>query len=111
RRTTFDVNPDDGRDHLARLLDENKITYADVLARNLVTVVKRGARHRAAGELHRLEFGDRREHTGATHLDRNADQTGFGPLSGKLERHCPARCLARGARPALERDRVEFDDR
>ena len=53
--------------------------------------MQRGARDGGAGNRHRVELGDRREHTGAAHLDANFAQDGLLFLGRELKGNGPAR--------------------
>ncbi len=53
------LDPDDLRDDLAGLLDDDRVADPDVLALELVGVVQAGTLDGRAGQLHRLEVGDR----------------------------------------------------
>src|SRR5690606_30513994 len=111
RATLVEVDVDHGRDDFAGLLDAHEVAHADVLARDLVAVVQRGARDGGAGQLHRGELGDGGEHAGAADLDADGEQLGFGALGGEFVGHGPARGLGGGAGLALQGERVEFDHR
>src|ERR1041385_6082328 len=67
-------------DNLAGFLDHNCVADADVLAFDLVFIVKRRARDAAAAHCHWLEHGYRREHSGAPDLNQNIDQTRLNPF-------------------------------
>ena len=53
--------------------------------------MQRGARDGRAGDRHRVELGDRREYTGAAHLDANFAQDGLLFLGRELKGNGPAR--------------------
>ena len=53
--------------------------------------MQRGARDGGAGNRHRVELGDRREHTGAAHLDADFAQDGLLFLGRELKGNGPAR--------------------
>ena len=78
-------------DHVACLVHDDSVTLAHVFAANLVDVMQRGARDGGAGDRHRVELGDRREHTGATHLDAYLAQDGLLFLGRELKGDGPAR--------------------
>ena len=77
--------------HIARLVHDDGIALANVFATDLVDVVQCGARDGGAGDRHRVELGDRREHTGAAHLDANFAQDGLLFLGRELKGNGPAR--------------------
>ena len=85
-------------DYVARLVHDDGIALAHVFATDLVDVVQRGARDGGAGNRHRVELGDRREHTGATHLDANHAQDGLLFLGRELKGNGPAWCAGGKAR-------------
>lgn len=78
-------------DHVACLVHDDSVALAHVFAVNLVDIVQRGARDGGAGNRHRIELGDRREHTGATHLDAYLAQDGLLFLGRELKGNGPAR--------------------
>ena len=63
------LDADDLGDDLAGLLDHDRVADADVLALELVGVVQAGALDGRAGQLDRLEVGDRRELARLADLD------------------------------------------
>ena len=77
--------------HVACLVHDDGVALAHVFAADLVDVVQRGARDGGAGNRHRVELGDRREHTGAAHLDANFAQDGLLFLGRELKGNGPAR--------------------
>ena len=81
----------DLRDYVARLVHDDGVTLAHVLAADLVDVVQRCARDGRAGNRDRVELGDRREHAGTTHLDANLAQDGLLFLGRELKGDGPAR--------------------
>ena len=72
-------------------MHDDGVALAHVFAADLVDVVQRGARDGGAGDRHRVELGDRREHTGAAHLDANLAQDGLLFLGRELKGNGPAR--------------------
>lgn len=84
--------------HVARLVHDDGIALAHVFAADLVDVVQRGARDGGAGDRHRVELGDRREHTSAANLDANLAQDGLLFLGRELKGNGPARCAGGKAR-------------
>ena len=81
----------DLRDYVACLVHDDGVALAHVFAADLVDVVQRGARDGRAGDRHRVELGDRREYTGAAHLDANFAQDGLLFLGRELKGNGPAR--------------------
>ena len=77
--------------HVARLVHDDGVALAHVFTTDLVDVVQRGARDGGAGDRHRVELGDRREHTGAAHLDANFAQDGLLFLGRELKGNGPSR--------------------
>ena len=78
-------------DYVACLVHDDGVALAHVFATDLVNVVQRGARDGGAGDRHRVELGNRREHTGAAHLDADFAQDGLLFLGRKLKGNGPAR--------------------
>ena len=78
-------------DYVACLVHDDGVALAHVFTTDLVDVVQRGARDGGAGDRHRVELGDRREHTGAAHLDANFAQDGLLFLGRELKGNGPAR--------------------
>ena len=97
-------------DHVTRLVHDDGVALAHVFATDLVDVVQRGARDGGAGNRHRIELGDRREHTGATHLDANLAQDGLLFLGRKLKGNGPARCAGGKAQVELLLKAVDLYD-
>ena len=60
---------DDPRDDVAGLLDDDRVAFADVLARDVLGVVQRRHRDRRAGDEHRLEHGVGRVGAGPADVD------------------------------------------
>ena len=77
--------------HVTRLVHDDGVALAHVLATDLVDVVQRGARDGGASDRHRIELCDRREHAGAAHLDANLAQDSLLFLGRKLKGDSPAR--------------------
>ncbi len=63
-----------------------------------------------AGNRHRIELGDRREHTGAAHLDANFAQDGLLFLGRELKGNGPARCAGGKAQVELLLETVHLYD-
>ena len=105
------IHADHGGDHFAGLLDEDPVADADVLARDFLLVVQRGAGHAAAGDLHGLELGNRCERAGAAHLHGNIVEACARSLGLVFVGHRPAGGLRRAARLPAATEGVELDDR
>ena len=91
----------DRGDYVARLVNDDGVALAHVFAADLVDVVQRGTRDGGAGNRHWVELGDRREHTGAAHLDANFAQDGLLFLGRELKGNGPARCAGGKAQVKL----------
>ena len=72
--------------------------------------MQRGARDGGAGDRHRVELGNRREHTGAAHLDANFAQDGLLFLGRELKGDGPARCAGGKAQVDLLLEAVDLYD-
>ena len=90
-RALVEYRAHDLRDHVTRLVHDDGIALAHVFSADLVDVVQRSARDGGAGDRHRIELGDRREHAGAAHLDANFAQDGLLFLGRELKGNGPAR--------------------
>ena len=97
-------------DYVARLVHDDSVALAHVFAADLVDVVQRGARDGGAGDRHRVELGDRCEHTGAAHLDANFAQDGLLFLGRKLKGNGPARRAGGKAQVELLLEAVDLYD-
>ena len=97
-------------DYVACLVHDDSVALAHVFSADLVDVVQRGARDGGAGDRHRVELGDRREHTGAAHLDANFAQDGLLFLGRKLKGDGPARCAGGKAQVELLLKAVDLYD-
>ena len=97
-------------DHVTRLVHDDGVALAHVFAADLVDVVQRGARDGGAGDRHRVELGDRREHTGAAHLNANLAQDGLLFLGRELKGDGPARCAGSKAQVKLLLKAVDLYD-
>ena len=97
-------------DYVACLVHDDGVALAHVFAANLVDVVQRGARDGGAGNCDRIELGDRREHTGAAHLDANLAQDGLLFLGRELKGDGPARCASGKAQVELLLEAVDLYD-
>ena len=96
--------------HVARLVHDDSVALAHVFATDLVDVVQRCARDCGAGDRHRVELGDRREHTGAAHLDANFAQDGLLFLGRELKGNGPARRAGGKAQVKLLLEAVDLYD-
>ena len=76
--------------HVARLVHNDGVAHAHVLAAYLVDVVERGARDGRARNAHGVELGNGSEHAGAAHLDADVAQDRTLLLGRELERDGPA---------------------
>ena len=110
RRPPAEHRPDDSRDDIAGLLDDDPVAFADVLAREVVGVVQRRHRDRRAGQEHRFEHRERRDRAGAPDVDLDLSQQRRLLFRRKLERDGPARKLAGGAERAALRVGIDLDD-
>ena len=97
-------------DYVACLVHDDGVALAHVFAADLVDVVQRGARDGGAGNRHRVELGDRREHTGAAHLDANFAQNGLLFLRRELKGDGPARRTGGKAQVELLGEAVDLYD-
>ena len=100
----------DLRNHVARLVHDDSVALSHVFAADLVDVVQRGARNGGTGNRHRVELGDRREHTGAAHLDANFAQDGLLFLGRELKGDGPARRAGGKAQVELLLEAVDLYD-
>ena len=97
-------------DHVARLVHDDGVALAHVFAADLVDVVQRGARDGGAGNRHRVELGDRREHAGAANLDADLAQDGLLFLGRELKGDGPARRTRGKAQVELLLEAVDLYD-
>ena len=100
----------DLRNDVARLVHDDGVALAHVFAADLVDVVQRGARDSGAGDRHRVELRDRREHAGAAHLDANLAQDGLLFLGRELKGDGPARRAGGKAQVELLLEAVDLYD-
>ena len=91
-------------------MHDDGVALAHVFATDLVDIVQRGARDGGAGNRHRVELGDRREHTGAAHLDADFAQDGLLFLGRKLKGNGPARRAGSKAQVELLLEAVDLYD-
>ncbi len=97
-------------DDVARLLDQDVVACADVLARDFLRVVQRRLGYRRAGEEDRLEVGIRRHRAGTADVDEDRLELGRRLLRRELVGERPARELRRRAGLLTPRDVVQLDD-
>ena len=97
-------------DDVAPLLDDDGVPDADVLSRQVLVVVERGALDRRSGELDRVEVRDRRERPRAADVHADLAHDGRGLLGRELVGERPARRLGGRAELALRRPVVDLDD-
>ena len=99
----------DARDDLAGLFDDDGVALADVLARDLVLVVQRGAFDGGTGEGHGFELGDRGHGAGASDLERDRAQARGRAVRREFAGDRPVREFARRAgKPACAAIRSSF---
>ena len=99
-----------GGDDFAALFHEHRIADADVLALDFILVVQGGAGDGGAGELHGLQLGHGGKHTGAAHLDGDAQQACFFLLRQVFERCGPAGGSGGAAQGIAQHKIIQFDD-
>ncbi len=95
-------------DHIAGLVNHDRVAHTHVLAVNLVDVMQRGTRDGGAGHRHRVELGHGGKHAGAAHLHANLAQDGRLLLGRELERNGPARCASGKAQLILLCERIDL---
>ena len=88
-----EVDAEHLRDDLASLLHEHGVAGADVFTHYFVLVVKCGARDGGAGQLDRLEDGNRRDSTRAADLQADLFEQGLCALGLELVGDRPAGCF------------------
>ncbi len=101
---------DDLGNHLARALHDHRIADANVLAADLVLVMKRRVGDGDPADLHRFEIGHGRERAGAADLYANVVDARRDLLRGVLIRNCPTRASRDVAEPGLQIEGVDLDD-
>ena len=74
QRTILEQHGDDSGNYLAGFFDDHRVSDANILAANLVFIVQRCAGDRASTKHDRLEFRNRRQHTGAPDLNGDGTQ-------------------------------------
>ena len=105
------VGPDD-LDHLgddiAGALDDDTIADTDILALNLIFIVKACPGHHHPAHGHRLKHGHRCQGSGASHLDDDIVQHRFHLFGGEFMGDGPARGAAHEAEPLLVVEAVDL---
>ena len=109
-RALIEYRAHDLGDYVACLVHDDGVALAHVFATDLVDIVQRGARDGGAGNRHRVELGDRREHTGAAHLDANFAQDGLLFLGRELKGNGPARRAGGKAQVELLLEAIDLYD-
>ena len=110
RRAQAEDRRDDARDDVARLLDDDRVPFAEILARDVLGVVQRRHRDRRSGDEHRLEHGVGRVRAGPPDVDFDLQQLRVRLLRRELERRRPARELRRRPQLLAQREVVDLDD-
>ena len=100
----------DLRDDVAGLLEHDVVPDPDVLPSDLVEVVERRPRDRRAGDLGRLQVGDRRQRSGPADVRDDVLDDGLDLLGRELEGDRPARGTAHHAEPLLLIESIDLDD-
>ena len=106
----LDDRPDDLRDDVAGLLEDDPVADPDVLAPDLVEVVEGRARDGRAGDLDRRHVRDRRQRPGPADVRDDVLDEGLDLLGRELEGDRPARRPADHPEPRLLVDPVDLDD-
>ena len=107
----FQNHIDDGGNHFTGFFDDHGVADADVFLADVIFVVQRGAADGAAGKKNRFKFGHGRERAGATDLDGDGFEFGFGLFGRVFVGDGPARRFGRRSDAALLLERIQFDDR
>ena len=110
RRPFLKHRAQDLRDDVARALHDDRIADADILARDLVLVVKRCVLHDDAANGDGREFRHRRQRACAADLNIDVLQHGHRLLGGKFVRRRPARRPRYKAEPLLQVEPVHLVD-
>ena len=100
---------DDLRDHVPRPLHDDEVTFADVLAVDVLLIVQRRAGHGHPADRHRLELGPRVERTCPAHSDMDPVERRDRSRRRPLERPRPPWPLVKGAQPTLLIEGVDLD--
>ena len=78
----FQVYGKNSRNHFPRFFDGDEIAHPDVLAGNLLEIMKGGPRDGGAAEQDGFQFRDRGDDTGAADLKGHGMEPGFGVQAG-----------------------------
>ena len=109
-RSLLDNNPHHLRNDVTCPLHDNSVTDTDILAGNLILVVQRRVGDHHTSNRHRPQLGHRRQRTGTTHLDVDAQKLGLRLLGWKLVGDGPARRTADETQSLLEIQPVHLVD-
>ena len=85
------------RNHVAAALDQHRVADLHAQPLDFVFVVQRGARHRDAAHLHRLQMRHRRQRAGAAHLHFDVLDHGLRLPRGILDTRWPSAALWRSS--------------
>ena len=94
--------------HVTGFMHHDGVAHAHVLAANLVDVMQRGTRDGRAGYGNGVEFGDRREHASAAHLNANFAQHGLLFFGREFECDGPTRRAGGKTQVGLLFERVDL---
>ena len=108
-RPFFGDHPYDSGNNFTGFFNHHAVADVNILAPNFVLVVERGAFNGGAGELHRIQFRNRRENAGAPHLNGDGAQRGFGLLRLIFIGNRPARAFSGGSQRFVETALVDLD--
>ena len=111
RRSPCEIHTHECRNDLPGLLHINKIPHAKVPPRDLVAIMQRRPRHFRAREHHRFQLRYRRQHSRASHLNRDPAQPRLRPLRCELVGHRPPRRTFPDTDFALPRHLVQLHHR
>ena len=104
---------EDGRDDLgddvAPFLENHRVAFAHVFARDVLGVVQRRHGDRGSGEDDRLQDRVRRDRAGPADVDLDLQQPGVRLLRRELEGGRPARTLRGRPEPLAQREIVHLD--
>ena len=96
---SVDLDADDVRNDLARLLHHHHVAHADVLALDFLGVVQARPADDRAGQFDRFQVGDGRDRAGLAHLHADGVDAGRGLVFLELVGDDPPRGLRRGPQP------------
>ena len=100
-RALLEIDADDLRDDIARALQLHDIAFADILARDFVFVMQRGAAYDHAADSNGFQFGDGRERACAPDLNDDFFEPRRRLFGGEFMRDRPARRAADETEPFL----------